>query len=196
MAKLHLHRGITSVILRVVLIDSTTGNGKTGLTSGSSGLKISTIADNEATATAYSGSNLETITTLGTYAAPTSGKARFKEVDATNHPGLYEIHLADARFGVSSSTALIVTVSGVTDVPDQNIEIDLQTVDLFFKRDLSAIAGEASRSLLNAIRILRNKFSISGATMTVYKEDDSTSAWTSTLTTDGAANPITASDPS
>jgi len=65
---------------------STTGGAKTGLTFSSSGLIISTIADNESTATAYTqaGSTTETITTLGTFAAPTATKCRFKEVDATN----------------------------------------------------------------------------------------------------------------
>jgi hypothetical protein len=31
--------------------------------------------------------------------------------------------------------------------------------------------------------------------MTVYKEDDTTVAWTGTITTDAAADPITAVDP-
>jgi len=81
----------TSRIERVFLPDSssTTGAGLTGLTSASAGLIISTLADNEATATAYTvtGSTIEGITTLGTYAAPTATKCRFREVDATNHPG-------------------------------------------------------------------------------------------------------------
>ena len=86
--------GQGSIIIRAKLLDSssTTGAGLTGLLFSSTGLIISTIADNEATATAYTaaGSTTETITTLGTYAAPTATKCRFKEVDATNHKGLYE----------------------------------------------------------------------------------------------------------
>jgi hypothetical protein len=47
--------GQGSIVLRVKLLDSssTTGAGLTGLTSASASLIISTIADNEATATAY-----------------------------------------------------------------------------------------------------------------------------------------------
>jgi hypothetical protein len=78
------------IILRCKVLDSSvsTGAGLTGLSSASSGLIIAAIADVEATTTTYTvaGSNVETITTLGTYAAPTSGKCRFKEVDSTNHP--------------------------------------------------------------------------------------------------------------
>lgn len=67
--------------------------------------------------------------------------------------------------------------------------------DAILKRDFSSVTGEAARSALNALRFLRNKWSISGATMTVTKEDDATTAFTSTLTTNGSAQPITSSDP-
>jgi hypothetical protein len=116
--RLMLHafkNGQTSIVLRVKLLDSssTTGAGLTGLTSASASLIISTIADNEATATAYTqaGSTIESITTLGTFAAPTATKCRFKEVDATNHKGIYEFQFADARFAVSSAKSLLVSVA-------------------------------------------------------------------------------------
>ena len=121
MAKLTIDRDSASNILRVFLQDSTstTGAGKTGLTNTSTGLIISTIANTEATATTYTAaaSNVETITTLGTYAAPTASKCRFKEVDATNFPGVYEIQLADARFSVSNSTQLLVSVQATGVAP-------------------------------------------------------------------------------
>src|SRR4051812_39123656 len=106
----------TSNVLRATLRNSSTGQGLTGLSSASSGLIISTIADTEAAATAYTvaGSTIETISTLATFAAPTATKCRFKEVDATNHPGLYEFQFADARFAVSSAKSLKVTISGAT----------------------------------------------------------------------------------
>lgn len=66
----------------------------------------------------------------------------------------------------------------------------------FLKLDWTGITGEASRSLLNALRFLRNKWSVSGGTLTVTKEDDTASAWTSAVTTDAAAEPIIGSDPS
>lgn len=67
--------------------------------------------------------------------------------------------------------------------------------DATLKRDMSAVTGEAARSPLNALRLLRNKWSVAAGTLTVTKEDDSTSAWTAAVTADAAANPITASDP-
>jgi hypothetical protein len=124
-------RSSTSNILRTTLRNSSTGAGLTGLTSASSGLIISTICDNEATATAYTaaGSTIESITTLGTFAAPTATKCRFKEVDSTNHPGLYEFQFADARFAVASSKVLRVTISGATSLLSKDIVVQLTAVD-------------------------------------------------------------------
>jgi hypothetical protein len=68
--------------------------------------------------------------------------------------------------------------------------------DALLKRDWTAVTGEAARSVLNALRVLRNRVAISGTTLTVYKEDDSTSAWTGTVTASASANPITQVDPS
>lgn len=143
------------------------GYGKTALTSASSGLIISTIADNESAATTYTvaGSTIETITTLGTFAAPTATKVRFKEVDATNHPGLYEVQIADARYAVSGAKQLKITISGVTGVMPKSLTIQLTTVNVdsannfmtgtngvtqtydgnnFLKVDVVDIAGTAS----------------------------------------------------
>lgn len=136
--KIARKRGSTSNWIRVKLKQDgsaaagSQGKGKTGLTISSTGLIISTIADNEATATVYTaaGSTIETITTLGTFATPTAAKCRFKEIDATNHPGWYEIQLADARFAVSSSKSLGITISGVSGVLDCDVEIQLTAVDV------------------------------------------------------------------
>lgn len=131
-----LHKvGVTGAILRVKILDasSTSGAGKTGLAFNSAGLVIATIASNEATPTVYSqvAGAIETIATLGTHATPTAGKCRFKEVDATNHPGLYEIQLADARFNVSGARHLIVSISGVSGAAQCDAEVQLVAVDLY-----------------------------------------------------------------
>ena len=67
--------------------------------------------------------------------------------------------------------------------------------DEILKRDWNSVSGEAARSMLNALRFLRNKWSITGTTLTVTQEDDSTAAWTATVTTDAAADPVTGNDP-
>lgn len=123
----------TSNIIRVALKNSSTGAPLTGLTHSSSGLIISTITDVESSATTYTqaASNIETITTNGTFAAPTSSKCRFKEVDSTNHPGLYEIQIADARFSVSNAKKLYVSISGATNLLASDYLIGLVSYDPF-----------------------------------------------------------------
>ena len=144
--------GQGSIVLRVKLRNSSvsTGAGLTGLTSASTGLIISTIADNESSATAYTvaGSTIETITTLGTYAAPTATKCRFKEVDSTNHKGIYEIQIADARFAVSSAKSLLVSISGATNLAECDVVVPLRSVDPYdaVRFGMTALPNAASGS--------------------------------------------------
>lgn len=76
-----------------------------------------------------------------------------------------------------------------------DIPTALQNADALLNRDMSAVSDTNPRSPLNALRHIRNKWSISGTTLTVTKEDDTTTAWTTALSTNAAADPITGSDP-
>jgi hypothetical protein len=120
-----------SNILRIKLRHSTTQQGLTGLASDTSGLIISTICDNEAVAVAYTATaeTIETIATLGTFATPTATKCRFKEVDATNHPGVYELQLANARFAVASSKILQIAILGAANLLECDYNIELVGYD-------------------------------------------------------------------
>lgn len=63
-------------------------------------------------------------------------------------------------------------------------------------RDWTAITGIVpNRSELNALRFLRNKWSVAAGILTVTKEDDLTAAWSSVVSSDATANPIIGSDP-
>lgn len=70
-----------------------------------------------------------------------------------------------------------------------------QNADAMLNRDMSAVSDTSARSPLNALRFLRNLWSISGTTLTVKKEDDSTTAWTAVVTPAPGADPISGSDP-
>lgn len=73
-----------------------------------------------------------------------------------------------------------------------------ENADALLDRDMSTGTDSGSttvRTVRQALRALRNKVSISGSTVTITKEDDSTASWTAALTTDAAADPITAIDP-
>jgi hypothetical protein len=126
--------GQGSVVLRLKILDSTssTGAGLTGVASTATGMIISTIADVESTATAYGATaSVETIATLGTFAAPTATRCRWREVDSTNHKGIYELQLADARFAVSSAKSLLVSVAGATNMAQADFVVQLQSDDPF-----------------------------------------------------------------
>lgn len=193
--------GQTSVLLRVKLLNSTlsTGAGLTGLTFASAGLIISTIADNEVAATAYTqaGATIETITTNGTYAAPTATKCRFKEVDATNHPGVYEIQIADARFAVANAKGLIVSISGATNLAQSDIHIPLQQIDPYSIQSLftsqltesyaaDGVAPTVAQALLLIQQFLTER-NISGTTWTTKKLDGAATA--AVMTLNSSSNP-------
>lgn len=59
------------------------------------------------------------------------------------------------------------------------------------------IAGgsDGGRTVKDALRALRNKSEIVGTTLTVYQENDTTSAWTATVSSSASADPVTGIDP-
>lgn len=69
--------------------------------------------------------------------------------------------------------------------------------DALLNRDMSIADGGAAstRTVLQALRVLRNKVSITGGVMTITKENDTTASWTAAVTTDAAAYPVTSIDP-
>jgi hypothetical protein len=68
--------------------------------------------------------------------------------------------------------------------------------DAILLRDWTDVVGTVpDRSTLNALRFLRNKWTLAAGTLTVTEEDDTTSAWTSAISTDAGAEPIIGSDP-
>lgn len=94
---------------------------------------------------------------------------------------------AYARLGVPAGASVSADIAAIPTAT--------QNADALLKRDWTAVTGEAARSVLNALRFLRNKWSLSGGTLTVTKEDDSTSAWTAATTTNAGADPVTSVDP-
>lgn len=70
-----------------------------------------------------------------------------------------------------------------------------ENADELLKRDWTSVTGEAARSVLNALRFLRNKWTISAGTLSVKEEDDTTEAWNAAVTDDATADPVTGVDP-
>jgi len=124
------------------------------------------------------------------------------KLDDANTTGFYtESITCTAANGFENGKTYTVYIEATVDSDKGGIAYAFKAVDYsdiileLLKYDWTGITGEADRSLLNAVRFLRNKWSISGSTLTVTKEDDSASAWTSTVTGDSSADPIVSSDP-
>jgi hypothetical protein len=83
---------------------------------------------------------------------------------------------------VSDKTGYALSTAGNASVADKLLGRNL------------AGGADGTRTVQDALRFLRNKWSISGSTLTVTQEDDTTSAWTATTTT-AAGNPVNSVDP-
>jgi len=167
-------KGTSSKIIEVILRDSATGAGKTA------------VAYTDVTASYVREGSTRTAITL---AAGTAGDAyssgKWCEVDATNCPGLYQLHLPDAALatGVNAVTTTMIA-SGVI---DKVVRISLLDVDL---RD----ATDAGLSNLDAAISTRSTFNSASDQVTVSTNNDKTGySISGTKTTLDALNDIAAS---
>lgn len=118
--KLFLKAGTTSQRLRVFLQDSssTTGAALTGLAYNTANLKMSYIRDDQSTVTTV---------TLATASVGTFTSGGFKEIHATDFPGLYEIGVPNAA--LTSGKSVQIAIWGATNLLPCLIEIELTAVD-------------------------------------------------------------------
>lgn len=93
--------------------------------------------------------------------------------------------------GAIDAAAIAANAIGASELAQDAAQ---EIADEFLNRDLAGGASGNTRGVRNALRSLRNKGAIAAGTLTVYQEDDSTSAWTAAITTT-AGNPISVIDP-
>lgn len=145
--KLLVPKGTTSKITHVFVQDSTstTGAGKTGLTNASV-----TCYYIRPGATGATASTVNSITTLGTFAGSATNCA-FKEVDATNLPGVYEFHFANDMLAAGvDSVSLLLKGSGLAPVP-----LEVQLVDPMFLPGASqVIEDQPSTTIQQALSLI------------------------------------------
>lgn|SRR5678816_2351039 len=107
-------------------------------------------------------------------------------------------------------TASIVTANSIGKLLKDNVDATISTrlptvsyttpptaienADALLTRDWTSVGGAAARSALNALRFLRNKWTITATTLTVMEEDDATPAWTGAVTT-SPSDPVDSIDP-
>lgn len=127
--KLEVKKGTTSFICHVFLQanDKTDGRGKTGLVY--SDMTLYYMRAGASVAVAVTVGN---ITTLGTFAGSATGGA-FKEVDATNMPGIYELHIPNNAIaaGVGQVAFLLQGSATTADLPIEIILKDNTEKDVY-----------------------------------------------------------------
>jgi hypothetical protein len=96
----------------------------------------------------------------------------------------------NAELATALAAADDAVLAAIGDLPTAT-----ENADALLNRDMSAVSDTNARSPLNALRFLRNKWDVSGGTLTVTKEDDSTEAWTAAVSTDAGAEPVIGSNP-
>lgn len=149
MPKLHKVKGSASVILELFIQDSssTTGAGLTGLLFNTASL---TCYYHRNTAAAPVAVTLVTMT-VGTFTS--SG---FKEVDATNMPGVYQLCLPDAAF-VTGADSVVALLKGATNMAPITLEIQLTGVDFSNATNMgltnldAALSTRASQTSLDVV---------------------------------------------
>lgn len=100
--------------------------------------------------------------------------------------GLSTLTQANVRTAIGLATANLDTQLDALPTAAEN-------ADKLLGRNL-ATGSDGGRTVQDALRSLRNKSEIVTGTLTVYQEDDSTSAWTAAVTT-AAGDPLSSIDP-
>jgi hypothetical protein len=102
--------------------------------------------------------------------------------------------LVSGRMDSSVGAMAANTVTAAALAADAGAEI----ADAILDRDMSTGTDSGSatvRTVRQALRFLRNKWTLASGTLTVTKEDDTATSWTSVIGTTAAAEPVTSSDP-
>lgn len=121
-------------------------------------------------------------------------------VVATNMRGTDSAMLA-ASYTAPDNADIILIKAKTDNLPASpaavsDIPTTAQMADKILGRNLAG-GSDTGRTVKDALRTLRNKVSINPATgaITVYAEDDTTPAWTGTVTSTAGFDPITTVDP-
>ena len=139
-----------------------TGAGQINPSSGSVGLIIQ----------AYSGVTIDGVARVNS--SVTIANALYSAVTVRMDPQAYSgltVGVNNFATGTFSGTSMSITTGAAQAI-----------ADTLLLRSTAANA-DGGRTVQDAFRVLRNRVQISGSTMTVYTEDDVTSAWTASITT-------------
>lgn len=146
-----------------------------GLTSG-----VTLFADT------HSGATVQGVTRVNSNVTPANAvySGVTVRIDAVQYSG---VTLAVNNIAPGSYSGVTVEVNNILQ------SVRSQIADDFLRRDINAGAS-GGRDVTSALRPLRNRVAIDGSTLTVFSEDDATSAWTASVAT-ASVSPIVSVNP-
>jgi hypothetical protein len=159
-----------------------------------SGVAVNSLAANSITATAIAN---DAITDAKVASDVTIASVTGAVGSVTAGVGLADGAITAAKIATDAITAAKIA-SGAIDADSLATDATTKLADAFLNRDMATGTDSGSatvRTVRQALRFLRNKFSVTGGTLTVTKEDDSTASWTAAVETTGGAAPVTSMDP-
>lgn len=127
----------------------------------------------------------------------TSGTGSGQTRTITAYNGTTKVATVDSAWSVAPDSTSVYAVipfggnSSMTIAPTA-----AENAEALLTLDWITVSGEADRSVLNALRFLRNKWTLAvDGTLTVMEEDDATTAWTGEAGTTAGAAPVTSLTP-
>ena len=148
------------------------------------------------------GTNLDAaISTRSTYAgADTAGTTTLLSRLTSTRAG-YLDNLSGGAVALASSILDAAGIRSALGLASANLDTQLdalptanENADALLGRNVAG-GSSTGRLVKEALYFLRNKWTISGGTLTVFATDDTTSSWTASVT-QTAGDPVSASDPS
>ena len=183
--------GTTSLVAVIFVQDAskTDGSGLAGIAYNASGLACYYKRSNGSAAVAAS---INTITTLGTYAGDAT-HAAWKEIDSTNMPGWYEVHIPNNALA-AGATGVGVSFRGVTNMAPVAFEFQLidqatALLDLAAGVETSLTVRQALRLALAAL--VGKASGLSGTTATYRDTQDSKDRIVATVDASGNRTAVT-----
>ena len=153
----------------------------------------------------HTGAVIPTVSTLTGHTAQTGDSFARIGAAGAGLTALGDTRVANLDSAVSSRMATYTQPTGflaasfpaapaaVGDIPTA-----IQNADALLNRDMSTGTDSGSatiRTVRQALRFLRNKWTLTGTALSVKKEDDITESWAGVVTKTAGAEPITGSDP-
>jgi hypothetical protein len=125
-------------------------------------------------------------------AAVTTG---FTEIGQGNYLWHYAVWPDGHRGGVKFySAATPTTILAFVAVNPEDVQTTAGVADGLLNRNLAG-GADGGRTVRDALRFLRNRWTRTATALVVYAEDDTTPAWTSVLTVSGGTYPVVESNP-